>query len=297
MGKFFDALEKSEKEQVKSDIPQESLSQSITSSEKLDKEQVQSETVQEFPLPSITLSGALTHSRDSLNPHIIIHPDISPIITEQYKKLKTFLFYYRTGGPPKTIMVTSTLPGEGKSTVAANLAITIAQGIGEHVLLVDCDLRRPNLHQILGVSSNMGLTDYLTKDIDLDQVLVKTSIDKLTLLPSGGFSSKHAPELLASEKMKNLISELRTRYEDRYIVFDTTPIHATADPSILATGVDCVILVIMAGKANRDLAAKAIQSLGKQKVAGIVFNGIDQSGLLYKYKYQYRYYSKYYSKT
>lgn len=280
MGKFYDALLKSEKEQTSSHL------QSPTSNP---LEDLKGETV--------TPAKDFVYARDGLNPHLIIHPDIPPIVTEQYKKLKTFLFQYQVGGPPKTIMVTSTLPGEGKSTVAANLAITIAQGIGEYVLLVDCDLRRPNLHKIVGVSSKMGLTDYLTKDIDLDQVLVKTSIDKLTLLPSGGFSSKHAPELLASEKMKNLISELRTRYEDRYIVFDTTPIHATADPSILATGVDCVILVIMAGKANRDLAAKAIQSLGKQKVAGIVFNGIDQSGLLYKYKYQYRYHSKYYSKT
>ncbi len=298
MGKFFDALEKSEKEQIQSKISQESpppvMSKNSDDGQRASNLKPQASNIK--PQTSNLLED-FAYSRDGLNPHLITHPDISPIITEQYKKLKTFLFHYRAGGPPKTIMITSTLPGEGKSTVAANLAITIAQGIGEHVLLVDCDLRRPNLHKILGVSSKTGLTDYLTKDIDLTQVLVTTDIDKLTFLPSGSFSSKHASELLASEKMKDLINELKTKYEDRYIVFDSTPIHATADPGVLAVDVDSVIMVIMAGRSNRDLVAKAIQSLGKQKIAGTVFNGIDQSGLLYKYKYQYKYYTKYYSKT
>lgn len=187
-------------------------------------------------------------------------------------------------------MVTSTFPGEGKTFVAANLAVSIAMGIDEYVLLIDCDLRRPRLHEMLGYSNCDGLHEYLTGESQLPDLIIRTEIDKLSILPAGK-TPPNPTELLSSTRMKEFLEEVRERYQDRFIIVDSTPMQFTAEASILANYVDGIILVIMAQKSPRKAIQEAIKSLGKEKILGVVFNGHSKA-----YGYYDRYYNRYYKK-
>jgi protein-tyrosine kinase len=210
---------------------------------------------------------------------------------EHFKMLRAQLLFPREGKIPRTIMVTSTFPGEGKTYVAANLAVSIALGINEHVLLIDCDLRNPHVHKMLGYSNMQGMHEYLTGVQQLPDLIIKTGVEKLSLLCAGG-PSKRPSELLSSAKMKEFLMEVRDRYRDRFIVIDSTPSHITAEASVLASFVDGIVFVVLAEKAPRDAIKRSIENLGKDKILGVVFNGYTQS-----YKPYEKYYKKYYGKS
>lgn len=216
---------------------------------------------------------------------------------EQFKLLRTQLLFPKPGQqPPRTLMVTSALPGEGKSFVSSNLAVSIAQGIEEHVLLIDCDLRRPALHQIFGYEENIsGLSHYLSDStVPLSRVLLKTGIDKLTLLPAGR-SVVNPAELLSSPRMMDLIGEVRERYDDRYIIIDTPPPKMISEANALARQVDGILLVIRYGKTPRNVLKDLVESLDPEKIVGTVMNRFDfQLGSLYGSYYNYRSKSRYY---
>jgi len=216
--------------------------------------------------------------------------NIDFLVTEQFKTLKTRILHTRNGNPPRTLLVVSALPLEGKSMVAANLAISLAQGIREHVLLVDCDFRKPDLHKLFGLAPEKGLADYLSGNADLPEILLKTDTPKLTLLPVGKKPSNPV-DLLSSEKMNHLVQELKTRYNDRYIIFDSTPIQLTSEPTVLLSQVEGVILVVKAGKTNREMVLRIIQDIEKEKLLGIVLNGLEKSlSTSSSYYYYHRYY-------
>jgi protein-tyrosine kinase len=205
--------------------------------------------------------------------------------SEQFKHLRTNILFPISGAPPKCIMITSTAPGEGKSFVAANLAVSIAQGIHEHVLLVDCDLRRPRQHHIFGYDHCTGLREYLTQKTPLPSLFLKTDVEKLTLLPAGTRPPNPA-ELLSSERMFEFIKEVRDRYQDRFVVIDSPPPQLTSESNAISRYVDGVILVVESGKTKKDLILNLIESLGKEKVIGAVFNRFDsrQFGYYGNYK-------------
>jgi capsular exopolysaccharide synthesis family protein len=186
-------------------------------------------------------------------------------------------------------MVTSPQPQDGKSIVAANLAISIAQSINEHVLLMDCDLRRPSQHQLIDLQSHLGLREYLEDGDSVAPHLFKTPVRKLTLLPAGR-PPPNPSELLGSEKMRLLIAELKTRYQDRYIILDATPAKFVAEAAFLAPDVDCVLLVVRSGKTSRESALEAIENIGREKILGVVFNASTEAQR--KYEKFYRYYRK-----
>ena len=191
---------------------------------------------------------------------------------EQFKLLRTQLLFPKEGEPPRTIMITSALPGEGKSFVAANLAVSIAQGINEHVLLIDCDMRRPTVHRFFGVAMAPGLCDYLNEEgLALAQVMRKTRVEKLTIVP-GGEPPLNPSELLSSSKMNRLIEEVRSRYQDRYIIIDAPPPSMTAEGNAIARQVDAVVLVVRYGRTPRKMIEELMESLGKEKIAGAVLN-------------------------
>jgi capsular exopolysaccharide synthesis family protein len=170
-------------------------------------------------------------------------------------------------------MVTSAIPGDGKSFVAANLAISIAQGIEEHVLLMDCDMRRPSIHSRFGFSQGVaGLSDYLAKKKPLESLLKKTVVDKLTILP-GGAMPQNPSELLSSQAMKDLLTETKSRYSDRYIIVDSPPPQLTAETTALANYIDGIILVVKYGTTPKDLIRDLLEKLGREKVIGVVMNG------------------------
>ena len=174
--------------------------------------------------------------------------------------------------PPRTIMVTSVIPREGKSFITANLGISIARGLDQHCLMIDCDLRRPSLAGLFGGKQGPGLADYLREEgTALPELIVKTEVNKLSILASG-VPPVNPAELLSSERMKGLIEELSTRYDDRIILFDTPPMLIAAESSLLASQVDTVLLVVGQGKASRSQVHKLIEAIGPQRILGVVFN-------------------------
>ncbi|MBU0543790.1 MAG: CpsD/CapB family tyrosine-protein kinase [Proteobacteria bacterium] len=222
----------------------------------------------------------------------------SSIVSEQFRKLRTYLFRPSLENKPKTILVTSSFSGDGKSLIAINLAITIAVELHSHAMLVDCDLRNPTLSRWFGMTESKGLSDYLLGYYDLPDLLVKTQIDKLSLL-TGGSTQDNPVELIASKRMETLVDELKSRYNDRYIILDSSPVLATTEPSVLDRMVDGIIFVVRAGETPRESVQQAVKMLGKEKIIGVVLNDMNfkSSALHSRYFGTNRYYYDYgYSK-
>jgi capsular exopolysaccharide synthesis family protein len=152
---------------------------------------------------------------------------------EQFKILRTNLLFSESGKTPRSVMVTSAVPGEGKSFVAANLAVSVARHVNWNVLLLDCDLRRPSIHKQFGFKNVTGLSDYLANGTPLESLLLRTGIENLTILPAGKL-----PELLSSQRMAALLEEVAARYHDRLIILDAPPPRLTAEAGALANGID-----------------------------------------------------------
>jgi exopolysaccharide/PEP-CTERM locus tyrosine autokinase len=206
------------------------------------------------------------------------------LVAEQFRKLRTVLLKSKSSEFRGTIMVTSATSGEGKSFVSANLAIGIAHDFHSHTLLVDCDLRNPSLARWFGLEDGNGLSDYLRGDGNISELIRKTKVERLTLLP-GGKAEDNPTELIGSERMEALVHELRSRYHDRYVVFDSTPLLATSESEVLAKLVDGIVIVVRAGSTARETVKQAIASLEKNKILGFVLNEVQfrSSGLSSRY--------------
>ncbi|MBU1710840.1 MAG: CpsD/CapB family tyrosine-protein kinase [Proteobacteria bacterium] len=199
-------------------------------------------------------------------------------ISENFRRLRTKILHPQEGRPPRVILVTSVAPGEGKSFVCANLGVTLATGLEQHALLVDCDLRRPTLAGMFGLKNDIGVVDHLMDGKDISHLIKKTSLDKLSIIPSGRPPVNPA-EVIGSEKMVSLIEEVVNRYGDRYVLLDGPPMYAASETMVLAKFVDAIVLVVRWGVAGREQAKELIESLGRKKVIGIVFNAYEESKL------------------
>lgn len=212
----------------------------------------------------------------------------SALAAEEFRKLRTMIFQTSVSKPMQTILVTSAVAGEGKSTVASNLALAISHGVKEHALLVDCDLRNSHNTPLIKRNIPSGLSDYLMGKLNPINLIVKTGTPRLSVLPSGSIASNPA-ELVGSEKMRNLVKTLKTQYAHRYIIIDSPPIILTTEPTILSEMVDGVIVVVLVGKTPRELVQKAVSSINKEKILGIVLNQIKAKPSYYQssgYYYQ-----------
>ena len=176
---------------------------------------------------------------------------------EQFKKVCIHILQ-NSLAEKKTILITSALPLEGKTITAANLAIAFAQTPEIYAILIDADLRKPNLHKLLGISIDKGLRDYLEASAPISEIFYKTSIPKLSLIPAGR-ASKSPVELLSSPRMKNLINELRETYPRSYIIIDSTPILLTSESDILLNQADGIIVVVQYGKTQRDALERSLK--------------------------------------
>ena len=257
-------------------------------SDALERQQNEREIKAKILQPAPRIQHPTSGNQHNFDPKLLVCSAPGSIEAENFKILKGQILFTKDGTKPRTIMVTSALPNEGKTFTASNLAVTLAQGINEHALLVDCDFRRPSLHKMLGYANNEGLREYLTGERELPDLLIRTRIDKLSLLTAGS-ETPNPSELLSSSMMEEVFDELKTHYKDRYIIIDTAPSHVVSEVNILANYVDAVIFVIMAGKTPREITKECIENIGKDKVLGIVFNGYDKTGKTYD-KYYKRYY-------
>jgi non-specific protein-tyrosine kinase len=168
-------------------------------------------------------------------------------------------------------MITSALPGEGKTVTAVNLAFTFAREYAQTVLLVDCDLHRQRIHEFLGIESRKGLVDHLVHGAPVSDLIVWPGFEKLTLI-SGGRIIEESPELLGSPRMKELVKDLKSRYPDRYVFFDVPPVLTSADALALLPLVDHVLVVAAAGSTPLSQIMKALEAIPPEKILGLVLN-------------------------
>jgi capsular exopolysaccharide synthesis family protein len=228
--------------------------------------------------------------------HQLVTLDPHSSAAEAYRVLRTSVLLSAAGQPPKTVLITSGQPGEGKTTTAINTAISLAQ-LGASVLIIDCDLRRPTTHKVLGVEYVQGLSTYLSQPhVALDEVIQRLPIENLSLLPCGPIPPNPA-ELIISDRMKEMLGELSLRYD--HIIIDSPPLINVTDPVILSTMVDGVILVVHGGKSTRDIVRRARQELATvgAKIFGVVLNNVDLRREGYDNYYYNRYYSNYSENT
>lgn len=217
-------------------------------------------------------------------------------IADEYRVIKRPLISNAMGKGPTTIengnliMVTSAVPGEGKSFTAINLAISIAAELDNTVMLVDADVARPSVLRVLGLPQGPGLLDLLLDDAaDLSSMLLKTNIDKLSILPSGTPHAR-ATEMLASDAMTRLLSGMAKRYSDRIIVFDSPPLLLTTESRVLATHMGQIVVVVQAEKTMRSDVLDALATIESCPVKMMVLNQARSSAFGgYGYGYGYGY--------
>jgi capsular exopolysaccharide synthesis family protein len=195
-------------------------------------------------------------------------------ISEAYRRLRTNIEFSNRDGALKTIAITSAVPGEGRSTTSANIAVAYAQA-NKNVLLIDADLRKPSQHHIFELSNHYGLSTMLTGRSEPEDVIQKTIIDNLQVISAGPIPSNPS-ELLDSLSMTTLLEATKERFD--IIIIDTPPIMTVTDALVVAGKCDGVVLVIHAGKVKNDAAAKAHASLeyGKATILGAVLNHVSR---------------------
>jgi exopolysaccharide/PEP-CTERM locus tyrosine autokinase len=198
-------------------------------------------------------------------------------MSDQYRVVKRPLIVNATGQGASTIthanliMVTSALPGEGKSFTSINLAMSIAAELDHTVMLVDADVARPSVLRMLGLKSSVGLLDVLEGKVELSEVLLRTNIDKLTVLPSGS-PHPRATELLASDAMKALLDDMATRYPDRIIIFDSPPLLLTTESRVLATQMGQILVVVRADSTLQSSVQAALATIEQCPVKMMLLN-------------------------
>ncbi len=207
------------------------------------------------------------------------------VVVEEYNKLRSAIIALTKGDKAmNTLLVTSTASAEGKSMTSLNLAISLAKEHDHTVLLVDADLRRPSLHRYLGIKPEVGLVHCLRDQLPLEKALIKTGIGKLVVLPAGE-AVKDPLDMLSSNRMKDIIRELKERYSDRYVIFDTPPALPFADAGVLSGMVDSTLFVVREGVANRDDLLKTLNDFKDHNLLGIVYN--DAHAFMKKQDYYY----------
>lgn len=189
---------------------------------------------------------------------------------EYYRMLRTHILQ-QTGGSGNTIMVTSAVAGEGKTLTAINLAFSFAREFKQTALLVDCDLKNQQIHKILGYHSAKGIADYLVEDASFQDIIVWPGVEKLTVI-SGGKPVKDSSEMLSSHGMRSMVEEMKGRYPERYVIFDTPPLLTSADALAFAPLVDYILVVVQAGTTSLQDVNKALKLLPGEKVLGLVMN-------------------------
>ena len=247
-------------------------------------------------IPFISPERADRHIKDQngngeikqIEARLITHLAPKSPISEAYRTLRTNIQYTKIDRPIKSALVSSSGPGEGKSTSVANLAITFAQ-MGTKTLLVDTDLRRPVLHAIFGQSNSDGLTNILVGKITFEQGIKPLMIDNLDLVTSGTLPPNPS-ELLASGAMDTFLQEATARYG--IILFDSPPVIAVTDAAVLARKLDGVVLVVKSGGTGRDalLRSRILLNNVNAHILGILVNGVHVDHMYGSYYYYYHYY-------
>ena len=232
-------------------------------------------------------------SGESIRRHLVTKEDPKSPVSESYRMIRTNILYSQSDEAIKTILVSSPGPGEGKTTTVTNLAITFAN-LGKRTLLLDTDLRRPVVHRVFETHRDPGMSHFLSGNItDFNTLLRETEVPNLWVVPAG-ISPPNPSELLGSKRMKSLIAELKTEWD--MILFDSPPITAVTDATMISTEVDSMVLVVKAGNTIKESLTRALQSLQgvNCNLSGAVLNSVSKHTSYDSYYYYYQYYYHYY---
>jgi len=314
MGKIFEALEKSKKQDSTSSATNKILGtvskgQTEKQEPSIDRDEMRNKgnnsaaflrkkiDKSEYPQRESHVipidKTEVLYDENKIDKNLIVHLRPNSFEAEQFKILRTNLLFPSSGRSPRSIMVTSALPDEGKSFVSANLAASIAQSIQEYVLLMDCDIRVPCIHTQFGFGDVPGLSDHLANGASLPSLILGTPVNKLSILP-GGKPPQNPSELLSSQQMSKLLQEVKYRYSDRYIVIDSPPPKLTAETAAMSRQVDGVLLVVECGTTPRKMVSDMIEIIGKEKILGVILNKLDTQFASYSGLGKYKKYGKYY---
>jgi len=220
-----------------------------------------------------------------IDPRIVAFYEPTSAVTEQYRILRTNMQSLKTEKPIKAIAITSSTHSEGKTITAINLAISMARDLNKKsILLVDADLRRARIAKYFGINPEMGLSDLISDGANIDNALLNIGIENLTVLPAGKIPHNPA-EILGSTKLKNLISELRQKFD--YIIFDTPPVIPVTDAVLLGAQTDGMLMVVKAGKTQKGVVmhSEGLLKQAQAKLLGYVLTNIQYHipGYLYRY--------------
>ena len=190
---------------------------------------------------------------------------------DTYNLLCTRILAKTGANNSNAIMLTSCGQGEGKTLTAINLAVTIARRVQHTVLLVDADLRNPKIHDYLGLPAAKGLVEHLSEDVPLAELLVSPGVPRMVVLPAG--KPVHgAAEILGSPRMEQLVHEVKSRYPDRYVIFDSPPLLTVSDSLALSSHMDGLLLVVEAGQTPRADVRKALELCKDKPLLGLIMN-------------------------
>lgn len=230
------------------------------------------ERVQERPLhtppPSRPVAGIILPDSPYFNS---INDPYSPI-GEEFRKLKAALVSLTTGEQfNNSVLVTSSVQNEGKSLIALNLAMCLAQEYDHTVLLLDADFRRPSMHISLGIENRKGFSDCLLGEADIADVIIPTGIGRLSVITAGR-AVPNSAELFASQKTAELVAEIKNRYHDRFIIYDSPPVLLFAESRTLGRLVDGVLFVVKEQCASQRNIKEALDALKGSALLGLVYN-------------------------
>lgn len=242
------------------------------------------------------LKGLKEIKLTAVDRRILTYHEPESIVAENFKILRSHILHPRTGLPSKFVMITSAIPGEGKTFVAVNLAFSFARSVP--TILVESDLRNASLTEIIEGPFEKGLSEALLEDASLEEIVYKTDFSNLYIIPAG-MRLEEVTDVFSSEKLVAFLDNLRQTFPKSFIIFDTSPVLLASEPLYLSRLVDGVLMVVRYAFSERDVVEEAIEKLGRAKILGLVFNGFNISSLNLissRFKY-YRISAKYYKRN
>jgi len=233
--------------------------------------QLEPEVTAELDSIAYTKTKVIDVSADQLADNRVIAGQYSNHQSGVFRMLRTQVLQKMRANNWQTLAITSPTAGEGKSLVASNLAVAMAMELNQTVLLVDMDLRHPRLSDYFNLNAEVGLKDYLEGNLNLADVLVNPGIKRMVMLPGVGRAEDSA-ELLSSPKMSHLVSDLKSQYDSRMVIFDMPPVLQTDDVLLASKYIDCMLLVLEDGKNKEAEIVKTMQLLEGSNLLGTVLN-------------------------
>ncbi len=245
-----------------------------------------------LPVPKLDRSkDSQPNNLNGYSPEVVVHHDRGGLVTEQYRAIRTQILARSKNRRLQTHVVTSSVPGEGKSVTTANLGVAFSELRSQNILLIEADLRRPSFHKLFDRECSPGLLQLLRGDIsDIDKAIHHTVYDNLQFIPAGGRDPIHSTELLSSPRMTQILDRLKDHYD--HIFIDTPPVINVTDAAILAAAGDQTLMVVRLHKTPIDMVdrAKRLLNANNCKVSGVILTHLKMMYLpryLYRYSYGY----------